>query len=735
MPSDTEQPAAPAPGSVPESAPGSSDAGTDAATKGGKQNDAASSPTQAVRRTAFSLNVLVAVAAVVGLVVVLNWVGNLTSHRFDLTATREHSLAPQTTKLLKSLDAPYEMITLLSTQSVATASTQDNRILKARDLADDYGRHSTNIRVRHIDPDIDVDQLRALYKQLHDRFGTELKPAREAAEQGLKALNEIKTAVGVQAAKLDELLSDAGMNDPKARRQFEQAKATFELLATEGTNIAGQIERSMDTPMPDYAGQLAQLQGMLSNVSTRAMQPMTAAFDELANDRRQSNAVIDEALGMVDYTERTSVRINDTLSALSRVKVPDAYTRLLTDSVNASNAVLVLGPEGTQKAQFVTLTDMFVGATRTDDDTPQEPVFKGEGLLTAAIIRMQMAVPPLVVFAYSGSTPAIGQGGPYNALAQRLESAGFDVVQWNPLGQRTPGNAPTPAAPPPTPRANQKAVWIFPPLAQPQSTNPMPTGADRVAQLARDRMDAGDGVLLMVHYDAAARFSSTDPFVQLLRTWGIEAELGKLILHEVKVDEKRSETLARMTLRQWPDALPITRAMAGLPGFTLAASPLTVAKEKSPNVTIWPLIEVREDRQWAEAELGGDRMPSFKQEHASEVFNIALAAEHEGRRLVAISDPAFGMDTLVTMGRDGRPGTADRFGAAFPANAELLVNSAYWLADLDDLIAASARTQDIRRIEPMTPRAYSTVQIGLLAGLPALTLIVGLSVWLVRRRA
>jgi hypothetical protein len=626
------------------------------------------------------------------------------------------------------------MVTLFGSRGSMMSTAEQDRITKARDLVNEYARQSSSITVRHIDPDTQVEELKAVYQELHDRFAVDVKPAREAVDQAITIMESLQTAATEQAAAIDALLEGSTIANPMSIQPFRQAKGILEIRIKENTTVLKQLERARDTPMPDYAGQILELQSALQRWSTLALQPIGATFDTLSNDRKQANAVIDAALRIVDYTERTRIIVNEGLNALSRVSVPEPYTRLLVESATTDSSVLVLGPEGTRKARFVALTQMFLGATRTEDGQgSQEQVFRGEELLTAAMIRMQMAVPPLVVFAYTGPAPAIGQGGAYRLLGERLEGAGFEVIQWNPMGIRSPGSPPTAPTPPPTPRANQDVVWIFPPLTQPDASNPMPTGADRVVQLARDRMDQGDGVLMMVRYDAAARFSATDPFVQLLSVWGIEANPGKLILHEVKVDESRSQASMQFLIRNWPTELPITQALAGLPGLSYAASPLKEAKEKSESVRVWPLIELREDRQWAEGDFGGDTMPKFNAAFAAESFNVAMAAEHDGRRLVAISDPAFGMDSLLNAGRGG--GTADQTGAALPANAEFFVNSAYWLAHLDTLIAASARTQDIRRIDPISASTQRTIRIGLLAGLPMLTLVVGVGVWLARRRA
>ena len=86
-----------------------------------------------------------------------------------------------------------------------------------------------------------------------------------------------------------------------------------------------------------------------------------------------------------------------------------------------------------------------------------------------------------------------------------------------------------------------------------------------------------------------------------------------------------------------------------------------------------------------------------------------------------------------TVGKD----LADRPGARilYPGNSDLFVNSICWLAHEEALIAASPRTQDIRRIEPMGSGALQTYRVLLWGGMPAVILVLGIVVGLMRRRA
>jgi len=106
-----------------------------------------------------------------------------------------------------------------------------------------------------------------------------------------------------------------------------------------------------------------------------------------------------------------------------------------------------------------------------------------------------------------------------------------------------------------------------------------------------------------------------------------------------------------------------------------------------------------------------------------------------------VGDGFWATDEATTFGRlsDGRegPGLATQPGAtiAYPGNTELFVSSVFWLAHQEQLIAASPRTQDLRRVDPIPAATLSVYRGVLVAGLPGLVFVVGVAVWLVRRRA
>ena len=95
------------------------------------------------RNRLLTANALVSALLVLALLVGLNYLGAEHHRRWDLTATREHSLSPQTLKVLRSLPGQVQAVAFPSADSTA----------RYRDLLATYQYYSKNFQYRLVDPD------------------------------------------------------------------------------------------------------------------------------------------------------------------------------------------------------------------------------------------------------------------------------------------------------------------------------------------------------------------------------------------------------------------------------------------------------------------------------------------------------------------------------------------------------------------------------------------------------
>jgi ABC-type uncharacterized transport system involved in gliding motility auxiliary subunit len=95
------------------------------------------------RNRLLTANALVSALLVAALLVGINYLGVEHHLRWDLTATREHSLSPQTLKVLRTLPGPVQAVAFPNADSIG----------RYRDLLGTYRYYAKNFEYRLVDPD------------------------------------------------------------------------------------------------------------------------------------------------------------------------------------------------------------------------------------------------------------------------------------------------------------------------------------------------------------------------------------------------------------------------------------------------------------------------------------------------------------------------------------------------------------------------------------------------------
>ncbi len=99
------------------------------------------------RNTLLATNALVSTVLMAALLVAVNYLVTAHHLRWDLTATREHSLSPQTIKVLRSLPGPVQVVAFPS------FSPESRQMSHYRDVLSTYQYYSKNFQFRIVDPD------------------------------------------------------------------------------------------------------------------------------------------------------------------------------------------------------------------------------------------------------------------------------------------------------------------------------------------------------------------------------------------------------------------------------------------------------------------------------------------------------------------------------------------------------------------------------------------------------
>ena len=693
-------------------------------------NDQANKPgsgeTQTTRRLKYGLNVTVAVLAAVALAVLLNWIAYRQYIRFDWTATRQYSLSQQTQRVLERLDEDYRVVSMFRVRGP--------RLEQVRDLIEEYGRYSPHVDVQHIDPDRGVARREAFYQQLRQRHEDELTPAVDAIEAGREALRTASTQLGELVVPLDQALEHPQLADGQAKQFIGSVRAALSSTQSQLDQRQDDFDVAMQQALPDYGGIRSEAQRLLQELDESLLAVAVQRFESLADDATIAANVQDRLLAVNDRIKTIRQPIRQALDSLRNVPATEQYDQLVTELANRE-AVVVLSPT---QVRVINVVDMFrePDPAIVEQTGQSEPQFLGEERLTGALVSMSVEQPALVVFVRGGQTPALGQRGEYRLVAERLRAANFRVEEWNPGGQMSAMGQQMPPQPPPQADDGQQTIWVIlptPPSSNPQAMMMISSIKQQVAEVL-DRMQPQDAAMVMLSLDPGTSFGAETPILDWVRQWGIEPQLDRIVLQQVQLPNRQTQASAQFQVNQWPDALPITKALTGMPAIFLQGCPLV--ETDTEGIELHPLVQLRGQQIWAEDDMASLQSPQaaeFDPAASAETFTIGMAAQQGDERLVVVADPAWASDAITSYGAMG-PGTAEIFGAAFPGNSELFVNSVYWLAGLDELIAASPRSQDIRRIEPLTPAAIYTYRTILLAGLPLAIVALGLGVWLVRRR-
>ncbi len=694
-----------------------------------------STDSQAVRRLKFGLNITVAVVAALGIVVLVNWIASRQYLRLDLTQDRSYSLSAQSKAVLHKLEGDYRIVTLLPNDLEVTRGQEALVYRRVRDLSDEYARYADHVTAEHLDARGDIFKAEQLNAAIAQAFGDELAPVIKAIGLGRTALKELGPLNGELIAVLMAGLDTEQAPTEDPAQNLYQVAATRCKEISQTAELAGQqTDELLDQVLVNYAGIKGQIQAVLTDYDA-VLGVVADRGGQLARDNTSKDADKERLLQVVELCRQAQEKLVAPLQQMDAVEPSPRYNQVLY-SLTTGASVVVLGAD---RVKVVPVSEMWREDARGYEETGRtQPQYLIEEKLTGALLSMTLTQPPMVVFITSGGGPALGERGRYNIVAQRLQSADFRVTQWNPAGQMSSMGQPTPPAPRPQAEPGQKTIWVVLPTPGDQMNNPMMMMANprqQIADLLEERLDAGDAAMLLLSADGAASFAVANPITDLLANWGLTPQLDRIVLEEIQQDNRRTATSLQFLVDTWPDGLAITTALNGMQAGFRVACPILLSQ--NGDVVHHRLIELKGSRLWAHSDLSSPEAvqnAKFSEPDSAESFTIGVASEQAGKRLVTVAETIWASDPMTGLGLLG-PGTAELTGAAFPANSELFINSVFWLAGLEDLIAASPRSQDVPRIKPMTADALWWHQTALLAGMPAGALLLGLGVWWVRRRA
>ncbi len=315
-------------------------------------------------------------------------------------------------------------------------------------------------------------------------------------------------------------------------------------------------------------------------------------------------------------------------------------------------------------------------------------------------------------------------GGQYSNIRDRLERMSFEVTRWS--------GRPRPPQPKPTAEKGQPLVYIFFP-SSPRSPRAAMRGQQGMSQALKKHLKAGKPALVFVSTQSplAAMGGGGNKYQVLKKRFGITPKTSGTVV-SARTQRGRTVATRQVRIRDWPKGHPITGAVRGLQGIAVGAARLDLASDPPKGVKLWPLIRTPEDT-WAESQARRRRQLRQAERNNSEPagpFVTGAAAKKNGQRVVVIADQMWANDRVTGAGATNLAGeTLYKF---FPANLELVVNSIYWLAGKENLIAPAPAP--VERIGAIGENAKVAMWPILLGAVPFVCLVLGGVVWFVRTR-
>lgn len=653
------------------------------------------------------------------------------SVRIDATATREHSLSARTRTILSQIDAPVEIVV------VADQRAMDSRVRqRVGDVLNAFEESSAHVTVTRIDPV--TDSGRAEFEALRSRV-TDLYAA-----DSERRLTAVQSAAGAAHAMTDRLnaLSDAllaleeplhAANSPMAPH-ISNVAAAARLQARSLEPIVNEAEALSF----DAAAEVEQTRRSLLNALTPLRDQLHQLFQEIADAESSAEPDSEIALGwrrvreLVQSVRDDAARHADALDRLGR-----SEAGLVLRILESTDAVLILSDGRSTAIPFGSL---FPATERINESggSATDLGFIGEELIATAIASLNRPTTPIVVIVHTLPGRLFDESGApvsqtrqvMGALLDRLLLRGVTFAEWS-----VALNSSRPTLARLNPNGDRPIVWFA--FGAEGTSAEAAARFDAYATALRSLLNDGQSVLVSVAPSTRPASGASDPVAQALQSVGVEARTGKPLIRSLQASTGEAFDLS-FIVREGRTGNRLGQTITGLPLMLTWAT--VVAPIEGSGAEVIAQIEPS-DRTWGEAEwrsLAGapdDRpwtsaappTPNPAHDDVNGPWPIAVSIERAAglgartQRVVAIGSSGWFFDRIASRTATTEGRTVTRY----PGNLELLEASVHWLAGQDALVAGSARSAEIPRIGPMTDAQLAAARWGLIFGLPAMVLLLG----------
>lgn len=722
------------------------------------------------RRMVFGLNVVLQAVIVAALVVAVIWVAGRLAPRLsawaDWTGTGRNSLSSRSVKLVRNLDENVR-ITAVFAEPDKRDTLGQRRQRQLQDLLNLYDSvGGARISTFMLDPSLqkkETDELLARLLEL-PAYRDEARPHQEALESFKDVNAQIRNLAAEEYRQLEQLMQA----DPQLvqDRNLSIVQNNVRQLVRGTEDIEKSIAELQAAEIPQFGQAMRDVREYLTNVEL-----LLTSASSWMNGEGLATPGLTPGLRdfFADSTKRyepalTSIRgLQERTKDLEDVKIEEIYSNLTRWRTGAP--VLV---ESEREAKVIPSWELW--KFPSDQNMPvgpegEEQIFAGEAAISSAILQLTQAEKTAVIFTRFGGEPLLKVDftgidpmmlrelprAPYGQLSQMLEKANFVTAEWDVAQEKTP---------PAVEGASRRIYVMFPPVPpprpNPRQPSPTPSMSAEDRQLVLGAIGESGMAIFLAGWQPPEMpmpgATGDYQYAEYLKsTWGIEVLYDYLTLHFMPhPDEanlwvpagRRPELLTTdevVRFTEHPIGGPLATERAGF----LLVAPLAMASEPPEGVTVAPVATVRETEDvWAINDL--PRLENeFKRSQGTRPtetsrrapFPIALAAEKQGGgKVVVFASEHFASDNLAQASGLRQKGNALLLGLMYPANGDLFMNALHWLTGEADRIAVGPRSGELPRLGDLREATASRLPWLLVGVWPALALVAGIGVWMVRRR-
>ncbi len=704
------------------------------------------------RRTRFGVMSAITLASLLAAVLFANIIAERRTVRFDLTATREHTLAPRTQAILAQIDQPIEIVVSADARSIDARSMQ-----RVRDVLGEFEQASAQIGITIVDTGSSaaLDDFARVIALLADRGSANVSVHLAALTRAESGLQDLATSLPRLAESLLSVASASASADTaninsQALLIGEVAsscsKAAEDVHVTLTNTIAGTI-----LPASDQAQDAANAPFQNAIATADAVAQWADAIAQRARDASddQQRAIASLARELAITAQRVRDLGSAAFDDLSRLGPLEPLQ--IARALQVTPAVLIIGPGGTTAINLESLFPVF--ANPNDTASRVQVRFVGEELITTAISTLLLDDPPIVVIVHGETERLLDASGrlvnPNGAglasLIDRCRLRRMDVVEWPAaLDFARPSFTAI------NPDGKRPLVWFVPGAPTRLNldrTNGLAQRAMRVGHLAdalQTLVNARQSIFLAIEPSELPSAGQPDILIKPLESaFGISIDTGRPLIERIAMPD--AVGFAAYQTPRTVGHSAIAHTLGNLK--TILQWPMSITETDTQSVIVTPVLQVDArtsvwgETQWLSYRYANDRQPYMAfaprspitadpdRDNVAGPWTVAATVERRGaattgervQRMVIVASPSWYEPFYEQSAQlDGR------HVALHPGNRELFDASLWWLSDLDDMVAPAATSLDMARIAQLTPTQLSMWRWVLIAGLPVFTLLCGI---------